>query len=94
MSLCVRMYECVYVCVYDVYICVYMSVCVCVIGLVLARGSGDRGSVPGRVTPQTQKMVRDTTLFNTQYYKVLIKGKVEQTKKSTEHTKIFWYSSV
>ena len=48
---------------------------------VFANGSGDRGSIPGRVTPKTQKMVLDATLLNTQYYKVWIKGKKEQSRE-------------
>ena len=35
------------------------------------------GSIPGRVIPKTQKMVLDASLFNTQHYKVRIKGEVE-----------------
>ena len=46
-----------------------------------ANGPGDRGSIPGRVIPKTQKMVLDTALINTQYYKVRIKNKVEQSKE-------------
>ena len=42
-------------------------------------GQVDRGSIPGRVTPKTQKI--DATLLNTQYYKVGIKGKVEQSRE-------------
>ena len=34
--------------------------------------------LPGRAIPQTQKMVLDAALLNTQLYKVRIKGKVEQ----------------
>ena len=37
------------------------------------------GSIPGRVIPKTLKMELDTTLLNTQYYKVRFKGKVEQS---------------
>ena len=40
---------------------------------VLAYGPGDRGTIPGRVIPKTQKMVRDTTLLNVQHYKVRVK---------------------
>ena len=40
-------------------------------------GLADLGSIPGRVMPKTLKMVLDTTLLNTQQYKVHIKGKVE-----------------
>ena len=46
---------------------------------VFANGSGDPGSIPGRVIPKTQKMVLDASLLNTQHYKVRIKGKVEQS---------------
>ena len=45
---------------------------------VFVNGSGDLGSIPGRVIPKTQKMVLDATLLNTQHYKVRIKGKVKQ----------------
>ena len=41
---------------------------------------GDRGSIPSPVILKTQKMVLDATLFNTQRYKVRIKGKVEQSR--------------
>ena len=37
--------------------------------------------IPGRVIPKTQKMVLDTSLLNTQQYKVGIKGKVEQSRE-------------
>ena len=48
---------------------------------VFANGPGDRGSIPGRVIPKTQKMVRDAALLSPQYYKVGIKGKVEQSRE-------------
>ena len=48
---------------------------------VFANGSGDLGSIPGRVIPKTQKMVLGASLLNTQHYKVWIKGKVEQTRE-------------
>ena len=44
-------------------------------------GQEDRGSIPGRVIPNTQKMVLDAALLNTQHYKVSIKGKVEQSRE-------------
>ena len=44
---------------------------------VFANGPGDLGSIPGRVIPKTLKIVLDTSLLNTQQYKVRIKGKVE-----------------
>ena len=53
---------------------------------VFANGSGDQGSIPGRVIPKTQKITLDTALLNSQHYKVRIKGKVEQSKeKSSAH---------
>ena len=42
-------------------------------GRVFANGPGDRGSIPGRVIPKTFQMVLDTSLLNTQHYKVRIK---------------------
>ena len=48
---------------------------------VFANGPRDRGSIPGRVMPKTQKMVLDATLLNTQYYKIRIEGKVEQSRE-------------
>ena len=45
----------------------------------IANGPGDRGSIPGRVIPKTKKIVLDASLLNTQYFKVRIKGKVEQS---------------
>ena len=38
-------------------------------------------SISGQVKLKTQKMVLDTTLLNTQHYKVRIKGKVEQSRE-------------
>ena len=49
------------------------------VGRVFANATGDLGSIPGRVIPKTLKMVLDTSLLNTQQYKVHIKGKVEQS---------------
>ena len=50
------------------------------VGRVLANGLEDLGSIPGRVIPKTLKMVLNTSLINTQQYKVRTKGKVEQSK--------------
>ena len=60
-------------------------------GLVFANGPGNLGSIPGRVIPKTLKMVLDTTLLNTQQYKVRIKGKVEQSR---ERSSALPYTSV
>ena len=51
------------------------------VGRVFTNGSGDWGSITGRVIPETQKIVLDTSLLNTQDYKVCMKGKVEQSGK-------------
>ena len=51
---------------------------------VFASGPGDLGSITGRVIPKTKKkkkMVLETTMFNTQHFKVRIKGKVEQSRE-------------
>ena len=43
---------------------------------VLTNSAGDWGSITGQVIPKTQKMVLDTSLLNTQNYKVQIKSKI------------------
>ena len=48
---------------------------------VFANGSGDLGSIPGRVIPKTQKMVLDASLLNTQHYTVGIKGKEAKSRE-------------
>ena len=58
---------------------------------VLANGPGDVSLIPGRVIPKTLKIVLDTSLLNTQQYKVLIKGKVEQSR---ERSSALPYTSV
>ena len=51
------------------------------VGRVFVNGLGDLRSIPVRVIPKTLKMVLDTSLLNTQQYKVRIKGKVEKSRK-------------
>ena len=60
---------------------------------VFANGPGDRGSIPGRVIPKTQKMVLDASLLNTQHYKVRINGKVEQSWERSSVPPTPWCSS-
>ena len=55
---------------------------------VSANGPGDRGSIPSRVIPKTQKMVLDATLLNTQHYKVGAKCKVEQSREKSSNLSI------
>ena len=47
--------------------------------MVFTNCQGDQGSIPGQVIPKTQKMVLDAALLSTQYYKVRIEGKLEQS---------------
>ena len=54
----------------------------------IGRFPGDLGSIPGRVIPKTFKMLLDTSLLNTQQYKVRIKS------KSRERSSAFPYTSV
>ena len=61
------------------------------VGRVFANGQRDLGSIPGRVIPKTFKMVLDTSLFNTQQYKVRIEGEVDQSR---ERSKILPNTSV
>ena len=49
------------------------------VGRVFANGLGDLSAI--RVIPKTIKMVLDTSLLNSQQYKVRIKGKVEQSRE-------------
>ena len=51
------------------------------VGRVFTNSPGDMGSILGRVIPKTLKMVLDTSLLNTQQYKLRIKGKVVQSRK-------------
>ena len=55
-----------------------MFIFIGLMGRVFANVPGDLGSIPGLVIPKTFKMVLDTSLLNTQQYKVRIEGKVEQ----------------
>ena len=55
----------------------------CLVGKVFANGPGDLGSIQGRVIPKTLKMVLDTSLLNTQQYKVRIEGKVVQSREKS-----------
>ena len=53
------------------------------VGRAFANGLGDLGSILGSVIPKTLKIVLDTSLLNTQHYKVHIKGKVEQSRETS-----------
>ena len=51
------------------------------VGRVFVNGPEDLGSIPRHVIPKTFKTVLDTSLLNTQRYKVRIKSKVEQSRE-------------
>ena len=63
------------------YIYIYINRLTGLVGRVFANGPGDLGSVPSRVIPKTLKMVLDTSLLNTQQYKVRIEGNVKQSRE-------------
>ena len=56
---------------------IYLIYFIGLVGRLFANGPGDLDLIPGCVIRKTFKMVIDTTLLNTQQYKVRIKGKVE-----------------
>ena len=68
-------------------------------GRVFANGPGDLGLIPGGVIPKTLKMVLDTSLLDTQQYKVGIKGKVEESREkssvpATPQCSSYWKGSL
>ena len=48
---------------------------------IFAHGRVDRGSLPVWVITKTQKLVPGAALFNTQHYKLRIKGKMDQSRE-------------
>ena len=70
---------------------IYIYRLIGLVGRVFTIGPGDLGSIPGRVILKTLKMLLDTSLFNTQQYKVHIKGKVQQSR---EKSSTLLYTSV
>ena len=61
---------------------------------VFGNGPGDRGTIPGRIIPKTQKMLLDASLLNTQHYKVYIKDKVEQSREKGRFLTSYWKGSL
>ena len=51
------------------------------------------GRILGQVIPKTQKMVLDASLFNTQHYKVWIKGKWNNQARGVVPSPKLWCSS-
>ena len=54
---------------------------ICLVSRVFSSGPEALGSIPGRVIPKNLEMVLDTSLLNTQQYKVSIQGKVKQSRE-------------
>ena len=73
------------------FVLLFPKITLALVGRVFANGPRDLGSIPGQVTPKSLKMVLDTSLLNTQQYKVRIKGKVEQSR---ERSSALPYTSV
>ena len=75
------------------YSCIYLIILFYwPMGRVFANGPGDLDSIPGHIIPKYHlKMVLDTSLLNTQQYKVRIEGKVEQSR---ERSSALSYTSV
>ena len=82
------MCECVCVYIY-IYIYIYIKSYV----KMFTNSLGDWGSIPGCVIPKTQKMVLDASLFNTQHYKVWMKGKWSYPGKGVAPCFTPWCSS-
>ena len=64
---------------YDMFIDILQAIRL--MSTVLANSPGDQGPIPGQVITKAQKIVLDTSLINTQHYKLRIKDKVEQSRK-------------
>ena len=62
-------------------------------GSVFANTPGDQSSISGRFITETQKMILDSSLFNTQYNKVRFKGKMEQSRERREPFPTPWCCS-
>ena len=73
---------------FTIYIYIYIY---SIFGTECSLCTGRPGSIPGRVIPKTLKMVLDTSLLNTQQYKVRIKGKMKQSR---ERSSTLPYNSV
>ena len=64
-----------------------------IVGRLFTSSSVDWGSIPGWIIPKTQKMVLDTSLLNTQHYKIWIKNKWRNPEKGVAPSPTPWYSN-
>ena len=69
---------------YDANILSKTTVIIDIMVRVLANGPGDQGSIPSQISQKTQKMVLDTSLLNTQHYKVWVKSNGSNPAKDVE----------
>ena len=70
----------IYIYIYIIlYIYIYIYQPICLVSKVFANGLENQYSI--QVIPKNQKIVLDSSLLNTQHYKVCIKGKVKQSRK-------------
>ena len=77
-------YACVCLCIYiyaRIHIGLFVYQPICLMSKIFANGPVERGPIPGRVILKTQKTVLDSSLLSTRYYKICIKGKVEQSRE-------------
>ena len=83
--ICIHIYIYIYIYIYNRFIAL--------VGRVFANSPGDLCSIPGHVIPKSFKMVLDTSLLNSQLYKVRIKGKVEQSREGVAPYPTLWCRS-
>ena len=69
-----------------IYIFPKVSQLIGLVDRVFANGPGDLGSIPGRVIPKTLKMVLDTSLLNTQQYKVYMREQSRGRRNALPYT--------
>ena len=79
-GLCIKMFILKVYRYVDISVYLRPSSLIGLVGRVFVNCLRDLSSIPRCVLPKTLKMVLDTSLFNTQEYKVRIKGKVEQSR--------------
>ena len=64
-----------------IYIYIYIYIYIGLVARVFADGLRYQGSIPIQFTPNFQEIVKETSLLNTLYYKVGIKGNVGNPRK-------------
>ena len=76
----------IYIYIYlNIYICIYMYTFIGIMVLMFTNGPGDWGSILGQVIPKNQKMLLDSSLLNTQPYKIWINSGEMVAPSATPH---------